>query len=81
MILRRLRVRRFKGIADQAFTFAPGLNVISGPNESGKSTLMNALTDAGRSTTSPAAMRLAISSERICIFTFVRVSSQDHSLA
>ncbi len=43
MILRRLRVRRFKGIADQAFTFAPGLNVISGPNESGKSTLMEAL--------------------------------------
>ena len=43
MILRQLRVRRFKGIANQTFTFTPGLNVIYGPNESGKTTLMEAL--------------------------------------
>lgn len=43
MILRRLRVRRFKGIGNQTFTFSPGLNVIRGPNESGKTTLMEAL--------------------------------------
>ncbi|MGH2452231.1 MAG: ATP-binding protein [bacterium] len=43
MILRRLRVRRFKGLDNQTFTFTPGLNVVYGPNESGKTTLMEAL--------------------------------------
>jgi len=43
VILRQLRVRRFKGVANETFTFAPGLNVIRGPNESGKTTLMEAL--------------------------------------
>ena len=46
MILRRLRVRRFLGLADQAVEFAPGLNVIVGPNEAGKSTLRHAIRTA-----------------------------------
>lgn len=43
MILRRLRVRRFLGLADQTFEFATGINVIVGPNEAGKSTLRRAI--------------------------------------
>lgn len=43
MILRRLRLRRFKKFADWTGTFAPGLNVICGPNEAGKSTVLEAL--------------------------------------
>lgn len=43
MILRRVRLRRFKKFADWTGTFAPGLNVICGPNEAGKSTVLEAL--------------------------------------
>jgi len=43
MILRRVRIRRFKGFQDTTLTFGPGLNVIQGPNESGKTTVMEAL--------------------------------------
>lgn len=43
MILHRLRVRRFLGLRDATFTFAPGVNVVIGPNESGKSTLRSAI--------------------------------------
>lgn len=46
MILRRLRIRRFLGLAEAAFEFAPGLNVIVGPNEAGKSTLRHAIRTA-----------------------------------
>lgn len=43
MILKRLSVKNFRGIVTQTLEFAPGLNVIAGPNESGKSTLREAL--------------------------------------
>ncbi len=43
MILRRLRLRRFLGIHDGSYEFAPGINVIVGPNEAGKSTLRTAI--------------------------------------
>ena len=43
MILRRLHLRRFLGLPDAAFEFAPGVNVIVGPNEAGKSTLRTAI--------------------------------------
>lgn len=43
MILHRLELRRFLGLADHVFEFAPGLNVVVGPNEAGKSTLRTAI--------------------------------------
>jgi DNA repair exonuclease SbcCD ATPase subunit len=43
VILRRLRLRRFLGFADRTFDFAPGINVVAGPNESGKSSLRTAI--------------------------------------
>ncbi len=43
MILRRLRARRFLGLPDEPFEFAPGLSVIVGPNEAGKSSLRTAI--------------------------------------
>jgi DNA repair exonuclease SbcCD ATPase subunit len=46
VILRRLRVQRFLGLTDQTFEFAPGINVIVGPNEAGKSTLRRAIRTA-----------------------------------
>ncbi len=46
MILRRLRIQRFLGLTDATFEFAPGINVIVGPNEAGKSTLRRAIRTA-----------------------------------
>ncbi|MDQ7843620.1 MAG: AAA family ATPase [Armatimonadota bacterium] len=43
MILRRLVLRRFLGLPEASFDFAPGLNVIVGPNEAGKSTMRMAI--------------------------------------
>jgi DNA repair exonuclease SbcCD ATPase subunit len=43
MTLLRLHMRRFKKFADWAAGFSPGLNVIRGPNEAGKTTVMQAL--------------------------------------
>lgn len=43
MILHRLELRRFLGLPDHTFEFAPGLNVVVGPNEAGKSTLRTAI--------------------------------------
>ena len=43
MILRALHVMGFGRLVDRQFTFAPGLNIVYGPNESGKSTLANAI--------------------------------------
>jgi len=43
VILHRLELRRFLGLPDHAFEFAPGLNVVVGPNEAGKSTLRTAI--------------------------------------
>jgi uncharacterized protein YhaN len=43
MNLRRLRLRRFKRFKDWTATFSPGLNVIQGPNEAGKTTVMEAV--------------------------------------
>jgi len=41
--LRSLRVEGFGRLADQSFAFGPGLNVLVGGNEAGKSTLTAAL--------------------------------------
>ena len=43
MIIRRLRLHPFAGATDREFVLEPGLNVILGPNEAGKTTLGNAL--------------------------------------
>jgi DNA repair protein SbcC/Rad50 len=43
VILRRLRVHPFGFFADRDLRFSPGLNVVLGPNEAGKSTLFGAV--------------------------------------
>ena len=43
MKLKALNVAGFARFADRQFAFAPGLNVVFGPNESGKSTIANAI--------------------------------------
>lgn len=43
MKLLELRLAGFGRLVDQTFTFAPGLNLIYGPNEAGKSTLQRAI--------------------------------------
>jgi DNA repair exonuclease SbcCD ATPase subunit len=43
VILRSLRVDGFGRLADRMFAFGPGLNVVVGPNEAGKSTLAAAI--------------------------------------
>ncbi len=43
MILQQIRLHPFGGATDHPVAFAPGLNVVLGPNEAGKSTLVNAL--------------------------------------
>ncbi|HEV2281123.1 MAG TPA: AAA family ATPase, partial [bacterium] len=39
MIIRRVRVRCFRGLGDEDLAFTPGLNVVRGRNDAGKSTL------------------------------------------
>jgi DNA repair protein SbcC/Rad50 len=43
VILRRLRLHPFGFFADREISFAPGLNIVLGPNEAGKSTLFGAV--------------------------------------
>ncbi len=43
MIVRRLRVQPFGFFSDTEVSFTPGLNVVLGPNETGKSTLFAAI--------------------------------------
>ena len=43
MIIDRLQLDPFAGISDKKISFRKGLNVVLGPNEAGKSTLLNAL--------------------------------------
>ncbi|HEY0614588.1 MAG TPA: AAA family ATPase, partial [Candidatus Elarobacter sp.] len=43
MILKTLRIDGFGRLADRTFAFGPGLNVVVGPNEAGKSTLAAAI--------------------------------------
>lgn len=46
MIVRRLRLHPFGCFADRELRFAPGLTVVLGPNEAGKSTFFHALRHA-----------------------------------
>lgn len=46
MIISRLRLRDYGRFEDFAAEFAPGINLIKGPNEAGKSTLASAVTTA-----------------------------------
>jgi len=46
MILRRLQLHPFAGCPDREVRFEPGLNVVIGPNEAGKSTLRRAIRQA-----------------------------------
>lgn len=43
MTITRIRLRRFKRFADWEADFGPGLTVVRGPNEAGKTTLMEAV--------------------------------------
>ncbi|HZK12733.1 MAG TPA: AAA family ATPase [Atribacterota bacterium] len=43
MKLKSIQLKPFAGISDKKVEFCPGLTVILGPNEAGKSTLLNAL--------------------------------------
>ena len=43
MIVTRLRVHPFGFFSDREIGFAPGLNVVLGPNEAGKSTIFSAI--------------------------------------
>lgn len=43
MIVRSVSLKHFGRFDEAAFTFAGGLNLVSGPNEAGKSTLMEAI--------------------------------------
>lgn len=43
MIIRRVKLAPFGGVANREVVLQPGLNVVLGPNEAGKSTLVSAL--------------------------------------
>jgi len=43
MIIEEIKLNPFGAVRDKAYSFQPGLNVLLGPNEAGKSTLVNAL--------------------------------------
>lgn len=43
MILRSLELRHFGKFAERTFEFRPGMNLVVGPNEAGKSTLIEAI--------------------------------------
>ncbi len=43
MIIRELSLKPFAGVSDRAVSFEEGLNVVLGPNEAGKSTIVNAI--------------------------------------
>ena len=43
MIIEELQLNPFGGVKEALYRFEPGLNVLLGPNEAGKSTLVNAL--------------------------------------
>ena len=43
MRLRRLEVENFRGVRSATIDFGPGVNVLHGPNELGKSTLVEAV--------------------------------------
>ncbi|MGE4543741.1 MAG: ATP-binding protein [Pedobacter sp.] len=43
MMLRRLELQAFGRFEDEVIEFAPGMNLVSGPNESGKTTLLQAV--------------------------------------
>ncbi|MDD4363407.1 MAG: AAA family ATPase, partial [Atribacterota bacterium] len=43
MRIKTLTLKPFAGISDRTLQFSPGLNIITGPNEAGKSTLLQAL--------------------------------------
>jgi len=46
VILKRISVRRFRALEELDVDFSPGLNVVRGPNEAGKSTLQAAIVAA-----------------------------------
>ncbi len=43
MLLQRIALQRFRQLDRREYTFQPGLNLIKGPNEAGKSTLQEAI--------------------------------------
>lgn len=53
MFLERMRVRSWRSLDDMEIRLEPGLNVVHGPNESGKSTLHEALRSAFLSPSRP----------------------------
>ena len=43
MIINSINLKNFRKFKDNEFAFTPGLNIVFGPNESGKSTLISAI--------------------------------------
>ena len=43
MQLQKVRLHPFAGLADRNYDFVPGMNVVLGPNEAGKSTMVNGI--------------------------------------
>lgn len=43
MLLQRIAIERFRQLDQKEYTFQPGLNLIKGPNEAGKTTLQEAI--------------------------------------
>ena len=43
MIIERVVVKNYKGLEDTEITFGPGLNILVGNNETGKSTVHEAI--------------------------------------
>ena len=46
MIIKRVEMSPFGGVSDRKIDFSPGLNIVLGPNEAGKSTLVNSVFSA-----------------------------------
>lgn len=47
LMIKRLRLQRYKGFSDYSVSFTAGMNVLVGPNNAGKTTIINAMRLAG----------------------------------
>jgi len=89
MIIRRLHLHPFAGLADRKVEFEPGLNVVFGPNEAGKSTLVSALwcalflpTKSGKKQEAAISQFVPVGGgDTICVDLTFRRDGAEHTLA